>query len=163
MFAGNFAPMNWAFCSGQTLQIIQNSALYSILGTTYGGNGTTTFNLPDLRGRVPIHPGSGPGLTPHSLGQMGGTESVALTTTQMPAHNHLVTADANGGSQAGPGGGVPAVESTGTSLNYSAAGSTTMAPGMVANAGSGTAHPNVQPYTCVNFIICLQGLFPTRS
>jgi len=96
MFGGNFAPRSWAFCSGQILPIAQNTALFSILGTTYGGNGQTTFALPDLRSRVPIHPGQGPGLSPYSLGQQGGVETVTLTTNQMPAHNHSLVANEYG-------------------------------------------------------------------
>src|SRR5664279_958928 len=127
IFAGNFAPRGWAFCNGQILSIAQNSAVFALIGTTYGGNGTTNFALPDLRGRVPIHAGQGPGLSLYSLGQSGGTENTTLLATQIPAHTHGVNAVTGGGNQAGPFAGLPAIESTGTSLNYSsAAANTTM-------------------------------------
>ncbi|MDB6053818.1 MAG: phage tail collar domain protein [Verrucomicrobiales bacterium] len=164
LFAGNFAPRGWAFCNGQLLSISQNTALFSILGTTYGGNGQTTFALPDLRGRVPIHPGQGPGLSNYNLGQLGGTENVTLSTTQLPPHNHPVNAVASGGNQASPVGNLPAVESTGTSKDFSNAATTgQMSPGMIANTGGGSPVPVLQPYGCVNYIIALQGIFPSRN
>jgi microcystin-dependent protein len=164
MFAGNFAPRNWAFCNGQLLAISQNTALFSILGTTYGGNGTTNFALPNLQGRVPMHWGNGPGLSPYVLGQQGGTENVTLQQSQMPAHTHTVNAVASGGNQAGPGNNLPAIESTGTSLDYSNAGqNTTMSPAMINPAGNSFPVPIVQPYQTVSFIIALQGIFPSRS
>src|ERR1700759_5675957 len=122
MFAGNFAPRGYALCNGQLLSIAQNTALFSLLGTTYGGDGRTTFALPNLQSRVPIHMGQGPGLSPYVEGQQGGTEAVTLNITQMPIHNHLVNSVGNGGNQASPVNNLPAVESTGTSLNYSNAG-----------------------------------------
>src|SRR5689334_9815739 len=115
----NFAPKGWALCNGQILAISQNTALFSLLGTTYGGNGVSTFALPDFRGRVPIHAGQGPGLSSYVLGEQTGTESVTLTVPQLPAHNHTVNGVASGGSQASPAGGSPAIESTATSLDYS--------------------------------------------
>lgn len=164
MFAGNFAPRGWALCNGQLLAINQNQALFAILGTTYGGNGTTTFALPDLRGRVPIHEGQGPGLSPYVLGQAAGSEVTTLLTSNMPAHSHLVNCNGSGGAQPSPAAGVPAVESTGTSLNYSAAGDgSTMAPAMIAPAGGNQPFSIVQPYLSVNFIIALQGVFPSRN
>lgn len=164
LFAGNFPPRNWAFCNGQLLSIAQNTALFSILGTTYGGNGQTTFGLPDLRGRVPIHPGQGPGLSSYQLGQQSGTENVTLLTNQLPAHTHAVNAVANGGNQASPTGNLPAIESTGTSLDYSNAAATgQMSPGMIATTGGNQPVPVVQPYQCINFIIALQGIFPSRN
>lgn len=164
MFAGNFAPRNWALCNGQLLAISQNTALFSILGTTYGGNGTTTFALPNLQSRVPIHPGQGPGLSPYVLGQQGGTESVTLLTNQLPSHNHPVLGSSSGGNQPGPGGGFLASESTGTSLNYtSASPDSTMAAGVIGTTGNNLPHSNIQPYLCVNFIIALFGIFPSRN
>jgi len=164
LFAGNFAPRNWALCNGQLLSIAQNTALFSILGTTYGGDGRTTFGLPDLRGRVPIHPGQGPGLSSYQLGQQAGTENVTLLTNQLPAHSHAVNAVANGGNQASPVGNLPAIESTGTSMDYSNATATgQMSPGMIASAGGNQPVPVVQPYQCINFIIALQGIFPSRN
>jgi microcystin-dependent protein len=167
MFAGNFAPKGWAFCEGQLLPIAQNTALFSILGTTYGGNGTTTFALPDLRGRVPIQPGQGPGLSPYSLGQMSGSESVTLIATQMPAHTHAFGAHGGQGDQPSPEGNVPAVTvdpNTQQPLNsYSGTVSTTMAPSSVSLTGGSQPHQNMQPYLCLNFIIALEGIFPSRS
>src|ERR1700719_3340863 len=113
MFGGNFAPRNWALCNGQLLLISQNTALFSILGTTYGGNGTTTFGLPNLQGRVPIHWGSGAGLSTYAPGQTAGAESVTLLQSNLPPHSHAVNAIASGGNQASPAGTVPAIESTG--------------------------------------------------
>lgn len=164
LFAGNFPPRNWAFCNGQLLSIAQNTALFSILGTTYGGDGRTTFALPDLRSRVPIHAGQGPGLSNYNLGQTGGAENVTLTQNQLPAHNHGVNAVAQGGNQASPAGNLPAVESTGTSLDYSNAAATgQMSPGMIANTGGGQPVSVVQPYQCLNYIIALFGIFPSRN
>lgn len=164
LFAGNFPPRNWAFCDGQLLSIAQNTALFSLLGTTYGGNGQTTFALPDLRGRVPMHPGNGPGLTPHTLGEIAGSENVTLISSQMPAHSHFVNGVASGGNQASPAGNLPAIESTGTSLDYSnAAANANMNAGMIGTAGGNQPHTNLQPYTCVNFIICLFGIYPSRN
>ncbi|MGC9940669.1 MAG: tail fiber protein [Verrucomicrobiota bacterium] len=158
----NFAPVGWALCNGQTLPISQNQALFSLLGTTYGGNGTTTFNLPNLQGRVAIHQGTG--LSTYLMGQSSGVEEVTLNSNQMPVHNHLVNAVASGGNQASPADGLPAIESTGTSLNYSsAAASATMNPALVANAGGTAPVSVVQPYLCVNFIIALTGIYPSRS
>jgi microcystin-dependent protein len=164
MFAGNFAPRGWAFCNGQLLAISQNTALFSILGTTYGGNGQTNFALPNLQSRVPIHPGQGPGLSPYVLGQTGGVETVTLLSNNLPAHNHLVNCAGSGGTQTGPAGGVPAVESTGTSANFAAAGDgSTMNSAMIGIAGGNQPFAIVQPYQCVNFIIALQGIFPSRN
>ena len=164
MFAGNFAPTGWAFCNGQLLSIQQNTALFSILGTTYGGNGTTVFALPDLRSRVPIHAGPGPGLSAYTLGQATGSEKVTLTTANLPAHTHTLNASSGGGTQASPAGGVPAVESTGTSQNYSTnTPDVTMSPQTVGATGSNTAVSVVQPVLTVNFIIATAGLYPPRS
>jgi microcystin-dependent protein len=168
MFGGNFAPRGWAFCDGQLLPISQNSALFSILGTTYGGDGRTTFGLPELRGRVAMHPGSGPGLTPRTLGQKSGTETVQLSTNQIPAHNHTATANCVGGpgnSNVAEGNvwskdlGVQSATYSGdTPAAQMKAGAVT-----VANAGGSQAHPNVQPFLAVNFIIALVGIFPSRN
>jgi microcystin-dependent protein len=174
MFGGNFAPRNWAFCDGQLLSIASNTALFSLLGTTYGGDGRTTFGLPDLRGRVPIHPGNGPGLSSYRLGQRGGVENVTLTTSQMPSHTHAAaaTADLVGTSSRGTSLS-PAGKSLGserrTRLYSTAAPDAPMSAGSVlvnvtnSSAGGGQSHTNVQPYLAVNFIIALQGVFPSRS
>lgn len=164
MFAGNFAPTGWALCNGQLLAISSNVALFSVIGTFYGGDGQSTFGLPDLRSRVPIHMGQGAGLSSHTLGQSGGVESVVLSSGQMPVHTHQVNAVASGGNQAGPGNGFPAIESTGTSLNYSAGpANATMNAATLSNAGGTTPVPVVQPYLCVNFIIALSGIFPSQG
>jgi microcystin-dependent protein len=164
MFGFNFAPTGWALCNGQTLSISQNEALFSLLGTTYGGNGTSNFNLPNLQSRVPVHQGQGSGLSTYILGEVTGAEAVSLTSSQMPVHSHSVACSTNGGNQASPASGVPAVESTGTSLDYTnAAPNNTMSTGMIGNAGSGAAHPNIQPVLCLNFCIALQGIFPSRN
>jgi microcystin-dependent protein len=164
MFAGNFAPQGWALCQGQLLAIAQNTALFSILGTTYGGNGTSTFALPDFRGRVPLSFGQGLGLQNYVLGEQIGAENVTLLSTQIPAHNHTVNAVASGGNQASPASGSLAIESTGTSLNYSsAATNSTMNPNMISGGGQNQPHSNIQPILCVNFIIALQGIFPSRN
>ena len=162
MFGGNFAPRGWAFCSGQLLSIAQNTALFSILGTTYGGNGQTTFALPDLRGRVPIHPGSGPGLSPYSLGEQGGVENVTLLITQMPAHGHVATSNA---STAAANDTLPTGNFLASDNQYQTASNTQMNANAVTIAPSGGSQPhaNIQPFTCVNFIIALEGIFPSRN
>jgi microcystin-dependent protein len=166
MFGGNFAPRGWAFCSGQILSIAQNTALFSLLGTTYGGNGQTTFALPDLRGRVPIHPGTGPGLSPYDLGQVGGTEATTLLIANMPPHNHTATGAINANSGAANDS-IPTGNYLAESAIYHSGTNTAMAANSVAvNVGiSGGGQPfnNIQPYTCVNFIIALEGIFPSRN
>jgi microcystin-dependent protein len=164
MVGFTFAPKGWALCNGQILPIQQNQALFALLGTTYGGNGQTTFALPDLQSRVPIHAGQGPGLSPYVEGQQGGSENVTLLSTQMPQHNHLVSAVASGGNQASPSAGLPAIESTGTSLDYSnVAANANMNPAMIGFAGGSQPHSNIQPYLAVYFIIALTGIFPSRN
>ncbi len=165
MFAGNFAPTNWAFCNGQLLPIAQNTALFSIIGTTYGGNGTTNFALPDLQGRVALHAGNGAGLTPYVLGEQGGVENVALTITEIPAHNHLLSGNSNSGDQSSPINSFPAsiTDSTrGSYIGYSATSNGTMAAAAISATGGNLPHTNIQPFLAVNFIICLQGIFPSR-
>jgi microcystin-dependent protein len=167
MFAGNFAPRGWALCEGQVLSIAQNTALFSILGTTYGGNGQTTFALPDLRGRVPIQPGQGPGLSSYTLGQSAGVENVSLLISNIPAHNHPLEASTGAGDAPSPQNAVPAVTvdpNTQQPLSsYNTSPNTTMAAASVGFAGGSQPHTNVQPYLCVNFIIALEGIFPSRS
>ncbi|HEX5747396.1 MAG TPA: tail fiber protein [Archangium sp.] len=164
MFAGNFPPRGWQFCQGQILSIAQNTALFSILGTTYGGNGTTTFALPDLRGRYPMQPGQGPGLSPRTLGEQGGSETVTLISNQMPAHNHTLNVSSQAGDVETPVGTVLAADTTATVLNYrSAPIDGTMNPAVIGAAGGNQPHNNMPPYTCVNFIIALQGIFPSRN
>ena len=165
IFAGNFAPRSWAFCDGQLLPISQNTALFSLIGTTYGGDGRTTTALPNLQGRAPMHPGTGPGLTTRRLGEKVGTETVTLTEAQMAQHNHSFHAD---GSTGGPlGGGANASDPVGNYLGASVkySGSTASQVTMTATSSTGgsQAHNNMQPYLAINFIIALQGLYPSRS
>jgi microcystin-dependent protein len=163
MFGGNFAPRDWAFCNGQLLPISENTALFSILGTTYGGDGTTTFGLPDLRGRVAVSSGQGPGLTDRRLGSMGGTQTNALTVAQMPSHNHSVGAVTANGNVASPSGNLLA-HTGGFDFEYSNGNAdTTMKSNMVGNTGSNQSVNNMQPYTTVNYIICLFGIYPARN
>ncbi len=168
MVGFNYAPRGWAFCNGQVMSIAQNTALFSLLGTTYGGNGTTTFALPDLRSRVPIHPGQGTGLSPYVQGQLGGTENVTLTQQQMPAHNHLINASKESGTAASPANAslaVASVPSTGDPVSTYNTGplDVTLSSGTVSTIGGSQPHPNIQPYLCVYFIIALQGIFPSRN
>ena len=163
MFAGNFAPRGWAKCEGQLLAINQYNALFSILGTRYGGDGRTTLALPDLRGRVAIGSGTGPGLTPRSLSQRSGSETNMLTVANLPAHNHSINAVTADGNTSVPGGNLPA----GTKLldkEYSdATATTTMNATMVSSTGGGQAVNNMQPYLTVTYIIALQGIYPTPN
>ena len=162
LVAGNFAPGGWAQCNGQLLSIAQNSALFSILGTTYGGDGVTTFGLPDLRGRVPVHPGQGQGLSNYTLGEKAGAENVTLTIQQMPIHGHGFTpgCSTDPPNAQTPENGVPAqLDNQVFATEPNAA----MRPGNSSNAGGSQPHSNLQPYLCVNFIIATQGIFPTRS
>jgi microcystin-dependent protein len=164
MFAGNFAPRGYAKCDGQLMSIAQNTALFSILGTTFGGNGQTTFGLPDFRGRVPIHQGQGPGLSSYAMGQMGGVESVILTQTQLPQHTHNVQVNSALGTAVAPGNTTVLAASTARDKVYSTASpNTTLAPQALGMAGGSQPHENMQPYQTVLFIIALQGIFPSRN
>lgn len=164
LFAGNFAPRGWMFCQGQILAIAQNTALFSILGTTYGGNGTTTFALPDLRGRAPIQQGQGPGLPPYQLGQMGGEPAVTLIITQMPAHNHALMVDPNSGDQTTPQGHVLGAEASGATAFYSASNpSAMMNPAAIGLTGGNQPHDNMSPYLAINYIIAVEGIYPSRN
>ena len=158
IFPYNFAPRGWALCNGQILSIAQNTALFSLLGTTYGGNGQTTFALPDLRGRVPNSSGQGPGLSSYSLGQVGGTEAVTLTQQELPSHNHAVNSTNADATSSRPGGNFPAAGG-----GYNSAPSNNMAPAMIANAGGNQPHNNVQPYLTLNYCIALEGIYPSRN
>ena len=163
MFGGNFAPRGYALCQGQLQSIAQNTALFSLLGTTYGGDGQTTFALPDLRGRAPIHQGNLAGGGNYVIGQVLGTESVTLTSSQMPAHNHTLGANSNPGSGAGPAGAVWASYSAGQNYAAAASANTAMNAGALSPAGGNQPHNNVQPYLAINFIIALEGIFPSRN
>lgn len=167
MFGGNFAPKGWALCNGQILAISQNTAVFSLLGTSYGGNGTTTFQLPDLQGRSPMHWGNGAGLQTRALGEQGGTESVTLLSTEMPQHSHAISGAAIANSNPGE---TPASNTLfttsapnqlyATSLNP---GGLTLAPQSITFQGGGQPHNNQQPFLAVTFIFCLSGVFPARN
>ena len=162
MYGFNFAPRGWAYCHGQLLPISQNTALFSLLGTSYGGNGTTNFALPNLQGRVPVHSGSsqGPGLSFYPLGLQTGSENVTLLTTQLPPHTHPVVASGNAPTQ---GALSNALWATAANIPYASAANTSMAAGALSVAGSSAPHPNMAPSLVVNFCIALQGIFPSRN
>ena len=167
MFAGNFAPRGWAFCDGQLLAVSQNDALFSLLGTIYGGDGRTTFGLPDLRGRTPIHAGSGPGLSPRRLGAKAGTENETLTVNQLPSHRHdwqATTATASNRSpvdNSSPRGYAQPTFTTvytdnpGTLQNFKST--------ISSNVGGSRSHSNLMPFLCIHFIIALVGIYPSRN
>jgi len=158
IFGGNFAPAGWMFCEGQLLPISENETLFTLIGTTYGGDGQSTFALPDLRGRLPLHQGNG-----FVLAQTGGVETVTLTTSQIPAHGHSMLASANTGSSANPQGNV-LDQMSGAILFYK--GQTPATPMNASNVGStggSQPHDNFQPYLCLSFIISLFGIFPSLN
>jgi microcystin-dependent protein len=171
IFAGNFAPLNWAYCNGALLSIAQYTALFALIGTTYGGDGVTTFALPDLRGRMAVGTGQGAGLPNYILGEASGTENTTLLTSNLPAHNHIITsvtgapgASADGGSLSSPIGNVPAD----VAQRYTTGpgdGAMAAYPTMTASAIAGSSSPvsNVTPYMAMNYIICIEGIFPSRS
>jgi len=167
MFAGNFAPRGWAFCQGQILSIAQNTALFSLLGTTFGGNGQTTFALPDLRGRVPVGTGQGPGLPSVDLGEVAGEPTHTLIITEMPAHNHVAVANGNNesGTNASPGLGTWATSTARDNMYTSTAPNAPMAAGTVTVgiAGGSQPHNNMQPFLGMNFIIAIEGIYPSRN
>ena len=167
IFAGNFAPRNWAFCDGQLLPIAQNTALFSLIGTTYGGDGRSTTALPNLKGRAPMHPGRGPGLTDRRLGEIGGTETVALTPNEMPLHSHSVQAGSAPGSTFAADSNSSIARSAGGFAYNDEAGPPLSALHETAlsefGADTVSPHQNMQPYLVMNFIIALVGLYPSRS
>ncbi|WP_308466519.1 phage tail protein [Rathayibacter soli] len=162
IFAGNFAPLGWSFCDGSILSIAQNVALFSLIGTTYGGDGQNTFALPDLRGRFAVHAGTGGGGTTSVIGQASGAESVTLATSQLPSHTHVPQSSSAAATTATAAGGAWAAWSDSP---YAAAAAPTvaMSPAAVASAGGGQPHDNMPPFTAVNFIIALFGVFPTQN
>ena len=162
MFAGNFAPRGWAFCDGQLLAVAQNDALFSLYGTIYGGDGRTTFALPDLRGRLPIHAGSGPGLSPRPIGARGGAEQVTLTTNQLPPHSHTLQASPDAATDTSPAGKTFA-QVAGGDLYGSIAPTASFENSAVGTTGGSQAHPNLMPFLCVNFICALVGIYPSRT
>jgi microcystin-dependent protein len=162
MFAGSFAPVGWLFCQGQQLPISENDALFTLIGTTYGGDGQETFNLPNLASRAPVHMGNGPNGVNYQIGEMAGTEQETLTVQQIPNHTHTLTASGDLGNEANPGNAVvsngqgaqPYIEDTpGTPFNPSAA----------TPVGGSQPHENMQPFLCINYIISLFGIFPTQT
>ncbi len=162
-FGGNFAPRGWAECDGQLLSISQYSSLFSILGTTYGGDGVSTFGLPDLRGRIALHAGQGAGLSYYRLGAKGGTETVTLTTNQISSHSHSYNANSATMASGTPQGNslpTPGGKKTPYTAN---APNTTMASGCVSNTGGGQSHNNLQPYLVLTRLIALEGVYPSRS
>jgi len=162
MFAGNFAPRGWAFCDGQLLAVSQNDALFSLFGTIYGGDGQTTFGLPDLRGRIPIHAGTGPGLSPRRLGAKFGTEQETLVVNQLPSHTHPYSASTNIANQTAPANNV-AAQPNAVNLYFETPPTSAMASTAVANTGGSQPHTNLMPFICVNFIVALFGIYPSRN
>ncbi len=158
MFAGNFAPVGWAFCEGQVLAISENEVLFNLIGTTYGGDGQSTFALPDLRGRIPIH--QGPGFT---LAQAGGEETVTLTIQQIPMHSHAFQASADNAATAEAQGNVLAQTPSYTPYIGGVPANTPLQPASIGGVGGSQPHNNVQPYLCINFIISLFGIFPSQN
>ncbi|MEZ5333120.1 MAG: tail fiber protein [Thermoanaerobaculia bacterium] len=161
MFAGNFAPRGWAFCDGQLLAVSQNDALFSLLGTIYGGDGRTTFGLPDLRGRIPLHAGHGPGLSERRLGAKGGAEKVTLTVNQLPSHTHPMKASADAALDIPPAGKVLA-ESTIASMYVNEPPTEALSSSSITAVGGSQDHTNQMPFLCVHFIIALVGIYPSR-
>lgn len=163
MFAGNFAPRAWAFCDGQLLAVSSNDALFSLLGTIYGGDGRTTFGLPDLRGRIPIHAGSGPGLSPRKLGAKSGVEKASINANQLPSHSHNVQAAGAAGDSQLATDRTFAQGETQQPIYRSDSPSATMHASMIQNhTGGGQGHNNLMPTLCIHFIIALVGIYPSR-
>lgn len=162
MFAGNFSPRGWAFCDGQLLAVSQNDALFSLLGTIYGGDGRTTFGLPDLRGRIPIHAGHGPGLSERRLGSKGGAENVTLTVNQLPSHHHVINAENTAATGNSPQdaliGDSPSID-----LFTESTPTENLSSQSITSVGGSRSHTNLMPFLCVHFIIALFGIYPSRQ
>jgi len=171
LFGGNFAPRGWAFCAGQVLAISTNTTLFALIGTTYGGDGVSSFQLPDLRGRIPVGEGQGVGLSNYAIGQTGGVENVTLTQQQLPAHNHVPNATTADGSVPTPGPTVVLAKPVAANARLyvtPVAGKTPPTPVALSNLaiaadGGGGAHSNLMPTVCLNYIIALEGIFPSRN
>lgn len=162
IFPFNFAPKGWAFCDGQLLPLSQNTALFSLLGTTYGGNGKSNFALPDMQGNAPMHPGQGPGLSLHDLGETGGSGTVSLLESEIPSHSHAFAASQSDGINRQPGGNLVA-NMIGVNGYATPGAIVMMSPNSIAPAGGDQPHNNMQPYLTLNFCIALQGVFPPRG
>jgi microcystin-dependent protein len=160
MFAGNFAPVGWAFCQGQSLPISENDVLFTLIGTTYGGDGQNTFNLPNLSSRVPVHMGTGGGSS-YTIGESAGTESVTLTTSQIPAHSHVPRCISTTGAQPDPNNGI--WSQTASAPYATVAPTINMSPAAINTSGGSQPHDNMVPFLCINFIISLFGVFPSPT
>jgi microcystin-dependent protein len=162
MFGGNFAPAGWAFCQGQTLPISENDVLFTLIGTTYGGDGQETFQLPDLQGRLPVHAGTAKSGTTYQLGEKGGVESVTLSIQQIPSHNHAFIATSNISNSTSPNNSIVA-QSSSADLYIEDTPNQSLAPNSIGPDGGSQPHDNFQPYLCISFIISLFGVFPTQT
>lgn len=162
MFGGNFAPAGWAFCDGQSMPISENDALFTLIGTTYGGDGEETFNLPNLQSRVPIHMGTGPSGTTYQIGEMAGVESVTLTTQQIPIHTHPMIANSGLASEFAPGGRIFA-QPQAVDAYVQPPPAVPLSAQSCSAVGGSQPHENLQPFLCINFIISLFGVFPTQT
>jgi microcystin-dependent protein len=164
MFAGNYAPQGWALCNGTLQSISENEALFALIGTTYGGDGQSTFALPDMRGRLPLHQGTGPGLTARVMGQAFGSEMVTLAATQMPSHTHTLVASSADATASVPTGAIPAGQPNDTMyLSSPTASPSSMSASALQPDGGSQPHDNTMPFLCVNFIISLFGIFPQQN
>lgn len=163
IIGANFAPVGYAFCDGQLLAIATYTALFTLLGTTYGGDGQTTFALPDLRGRVPLHQGTGSGLSPRVIGSQSGVEAVTLSAAQMPTHTHPVSATNVVATKTDPANNVWAYDGGGATACYSASPNASMSAAALTPSGGSQPHDNMQPYLGINYIIALEGIFPTQN
>jgi microcystin-dependent protein len=163
LFAGNFAPNGWMFCEGQTLPISENEVLFQLIGTTYGGDGEETFNLPNLASRVPIHMGTGPDGTTYQIGEMAGTEQETLSVQQIPSHSHPLTLKKGTGTSPNPGAKVMAASTASVQPFLEDTPDTAMNAQMVSPAGGSQPHTNCQPFLCINYIISLFGVFPSQT
>jgi microcystin-dependent protein len=163
IFPFNFPPTGWAFCNGQLLPLSQNTALFSLLGTTYGGDGKSTFGLPNMQGNSPMQPGQGPGLSLHNLGDDGGSDTVTLLQTQMPAHGHQLMATVNAADANTPGPAMAYARATGNAYKATTTSLTPFNSNAISPAGGNQPHNNLMPYLTLNFCIALQGIFPPRT